>query len=99
MSHNEPNALVLREHVAAAARRLAHEGLLVGTAGNVSAPRIVRLAEPRLFRDELAKVSLYYVPGARLLVQARTLCVGAAAVLLAALALVFAWRSRKRRAA
>ena len=27
----------LREHVAAAARRLAHEGLLVGTAGNVSA--------------------------------------------------------------
>jgi L-fuculose-phosphate aldolase len=29
--------LPLREHVAAAARRLAHEGLLVGTAGNVSA--------------------------------------------------------------
>jgi L-fuculose-phosphate aldolase len=27
----------LREHVAAAARRLAHEGLLIGTAGNVSA--------------------------------------------------------------
>jgi len=27
----------LREHVAASARRLAHEGLLVGTAGNVSA--------------------------------------------------------------
>jgi L-fuculose-phosphate aldolase len=29
--------IVLREDVAAAARRLAHEGLLVGTAGNVSA--------------------------------------------------------------
>jgi L-fuculose-phosphate aldolase len=31
------SALPLREHVAAAARRLAHEGLLIGTAGNVSA--------------------------------------------------------------
>lgn len=30
------SSLVLREEVAAAARRLAHEGLLVGTAGNVS---------------------------------------------------------------
>jgi L-fuculose-phosphate aldolase len=30
-------ALPLREHVAAAARRLAHEGLLIGTSGNVSA--------------------------------------------------------------
>jgi len=29
--------LPLREHVAAAARRLAHEGLLIGTSGNVSA--------------------------------------------------------------
>jgi L-fuculose-phosphate aldolase len=37
MAHNERDATVLREHVAAAARRLAHEGLLVGTAGNVSA--------------------------------------------------------------
>ena len=37
MAHNERNATLLREHVAAAARRLAHEGLLVGTAGNVSA--------------------------------------------------------------
>ena len=36
MAHNERDATVLREHVAAAARRLAHEGLLVGTAGNVS---------------------------------------------------------------
>jgi len=31
------SSLPLREHVAAAARRLAHEGLLIGTAGNVSA--------------------------------------------------------------
>ena len=31
------SALQLREHVATAARRLAHEGLLIGTAGNVSA--------------------------------------------------------------
>ena len=31
MSHER-----LRDEVAAAARRLAHEGLLVGTAGNVS---------------------------------------------------------------
>ena len=31
------SSLVLREEVAAAARRLAHAGLLVGTAGNVSA--------------------------------------------------------------
>ena len=37
MAHNERDATLLREHVAAAARRLAHEGLLVGTAGNVSA--------------------------------------------------------------
>jgi L-fuculose-phosphate aldolase len=31
------SALLLRDHVATAARRLAHEGLLIGTAGNVSA--------------------------------------------------------------
>jgi L-fuculose-phosphate aldolase len=31
------SAVPLREHVAAAARRLAHEGLLIGTSGNVSA--------------------------------------------------------------
>ena len=31
------SALLLREHVATAARRLAHEGLLIGTSGNVSA--------------------------------------------------------------
>jgi L-fuculose-phosphate aldolase len=37
MVHNERDAALLREHVAAAARRLAHEGLLVGTGGNVSA--------------------------------------------------------------
>jgi L-fuculose-phosphate aldolase len=37
MAHNERDATLLREHVATAARRLAHEGLLVGTAGNVSA--------------------------------------------------------------
>jgi len=37
MAHNERIVAPLREHVAAAARRLAHEGLLIGTAGNVSA--------------------------------------------------------------
>jgi L-fuculose-phosphate aldolase len=37
VAHNERDVALLREHVAAAARRLAHEGLLVGTAGNVSA--------------------------------------------------------------
>jgi L-fuculose-phosphate aldolase len=31
------SSVQLREHVAAAARRLAHEGLLIGTSGNVSA--------------------------------------------------------------
>lgn len=73
---------------------------LVDQAGNVSAPRLVTLTEepPRL-RDDEAKASLYYVPGAKLLVQARTLVFGAAAALLALLALAFAWRSRRRRAA
>ena len=37
MAHNERTVTPLREDVAAASRRLAHEGMLVGTAGNVSA--------------------------------------------------------------
>ncbi|HEX2872955.1 MAG TPA: hypothetical protein VHP33_16955 [Polyangiaceae bacterium] len=72
---------------------------LVDQAGNVSAPRLVRLGEPPGLSKESAKASLYYVPGAKVLVQARALVFGAASALLAALALAVAWRARRRRAA
>lgn len=72
---------------------------LVDQAGNVSAPRLVKLAEPPGLLKEEAKSSLYYVPGARLLVQARTLLFGAVSALFTLLALAVAWRSRRRRAA
>lgn len=72
---------------------------LVDQAGNVSAPRLVTLTDPLRLGDEQAKASLYYVPGLKVLVQARSLLFGALAALLAALALAFAWLQRRRRAA
>ena len=72
---------------------------LVDQAGNVSAPRLVKLAEPYPPSKESAEPSLYYVPGAKLLVQGRTLVFAAVSALLAALALAFGLCSRRRRAA
>jgi hypothetical protein len=72
---------------------------LVDQAGNVSAPRLVKLGEPPGLSKESAPPSLYYVPGVKWLVQARTLLFGAVSALLALLAVAVAWRSRRRRAA
>ncbi len=72
---------------------------LVDQAGNVSAPRLVKLAEPPGSTREEAKPLLYWVPGVKVLVQGRTLVFGAVSALLAVLALAAAWRLRRRRAA
>jgi hypothetical protein len=72
---------------------------LVDQAGNVSAPRLVKLGGTPGSTKEEAKPSLYWVPGAKVLVQARTLLFSTVAAFLAVLALTVAWRSRRRRAA